>query len=337
MDRENNKYDAWLHWDLLKKCNLNCVYCFDAETNREAARIPNIDIRSLISTLEKTDKIFKIFFTGGGEPLLVPNLIEACVKITQKHFIALTTNLTSMKIKEFAEKINPGKVTHIIGSAHIKELERKQLLNTYVDHFLLLKEKGFNIKAVAVAYPPLIKAARRYKQFFSKKGISLGFRQFIGEYKGKRYPDSYTEHERETFGLDNNINFHQHKRICTAGYNVASVNPKGDIHVCQFVKSKIGNIYKKIELKNNLMLCPLKFCSCPFNEYDPHLLERAIKECGGKAKEINPYEFYSALIYEKIDRSIGMGGAYLQNNYPKLYSIVKKENDKSFGHYPGIQ
>jgi organic radical activating enzyme len=68
-------------------------------------KIPRtIDIPVLLRTLDATGKIFKIGFSG-GEPFLVPNIIDACVALMEKHYIELNTNLTSLKIKEFAERI----------------------------------------------------------------------------------------------------------------------------------------------------------------------------------------------------------------------------------------
>ena len=98
----------------------------------------------------------------------------------------------------------------------------------------------------------------------------------------------------------------------------------------------MGNIYNKIEFRKNLIICPLTFCGCPFDERDPYLFNKALKECQVDAEKFSYFRLYSTLIYEKIDWYIGIGGVYLQNNYPKLYSIVKKENDKSLGHNPGI-
>ena len=122
-------YDVSLQWSVTNRCNLNCHYCFqfDSEAKRYG-EIYKIDIPAVIKTLNKTNKVFRIGFVG-GEPFLVPNMVEACTEITKKHYIAFNTNLTSSNIKEFSEKIDPKRVIHIVASLHIKELEKHNLLN----------------------------------------------------------------------------------------------------------------------------------------------------------------------------------------------------------------
>ncbi len=94
--KEQN-YDAFLHWDITKKCTLNCKYCFGKITD-STIKTHSINIERLISTLDKTDKVFRVSFTG-GEPTLIPNFTEACKAISKKHYISINSNLVSKRIK----------------------------------------------------------------------------------------------------------------------------------------------------------------------------------------------------------------------------------------------
>lgn len=272
-------YDAWLHWLFPNACNLNCDYCFNRGQKR-LAKMPEIKIPELVKTLDATGKVVGISFSGGGEPFLIPNIVEACVEITKKNFVAFNTNLTSPKLKEFAEKVSPEKVACIHASLHIKELERTSLLGTYIENFLLCKRKGYNIIAEEIAYPALLSEAQKYAEFFLKKGIRIGFGPFIGEFNGKTYPESYTEPELKAFGLSERCKglFSKQNKICNAGYNVGVVSPNGNINACLALHESLGNIYKKIKFKTNTVICPFKFCSCPLNEFDNYLFKKAISE-----------------------------------------------------------
>jgi hypothetical protein len=241
-----------------------------------------IDVPVLLEVLERTNKTFLINFSGGGEPFLVSNMIEVCVEITKKHYISFNTNLTSGKIKEFSVKINPQKVAVIHASVHIKELERLNLMNVFIDNFLSCKEKKFNIIAKEVAYPKLFSEIDAYKDFFRKHGIELIFGRFQGFYKGREYPASYTEEELKAFGVkdDAELKMYQSCRgqICNAGYNAAVVYRNGDVKRCGDVPEHLGNIYKGIKFREELFECPVNHCHCPISVYDVYLFERARKE-----------------------------------------------------------
>ena len=76
-------YDFWLHWYLSDRCYMTCAYCSGWQHGDLAYKpISTINIPELIATLDKTGLIFRISFTGGGEPFLVPNLTEACLELT---------------------------------------------------------------------------------------------------------------------------------------------------------------------------------------------------------------------------------------------------------------
>jgi len=216
---EKIKYDAWLQWNVTTRCNMNCQYCFDFDKkSKKFGEILEINIPELIKTLNKTNKFFRINFIG-GEPFLTPNIVEACIQLTKKHYVSFNTNLTSTKLKEFCENINPKKVSYILAALHIKELEKRNLLNRYIDNFLLCKQKGFNIIAIVVAHPSLINEVEKYTKFFKEKNIDIKFTAFIGKYNEKNYPDEYTTKERNIFKINkkDNKNSNQKKLMNISG------------------------------------------------------------------------------------------------------------------------
>jgi MoaA/NifB/PqqE/SkfB family radical SAM enzyme len=271
---EDPIYDAGIFWSVTNRCNLNCNYCLNRAKDNVEYRI---NIPSLLKTLDNTDKIFRITFSG-GEPFLVPNIVEACVEITKDHFVGFSTNLTSKKITELVEKVNPEKVLCIAASVQIKELERLNLVDRYVHNFHLCRDNGFCIDPCVVAYPNLIEEIEKYTSFFKEKGIDLQFDPFLGMYQNKEYPDSYTSEEIRIFNLRNPTKFKQKGKLCNAGYNIAIVDVDGAVHPCfNLTNISMGNIYEKISFKKQLIRCPFEICSCPLNHYEQYLFEKAMK------------------------------------------------------------
>ncbi len=291
------------------RCNLDCAYCYISDRPlKKSGELRSIDILQLMRTLDATNKIFLIEFTG-GEPFLVPNIIEACMEITKKHYVGIVTNLTCDNIQEFAEKINPKRVYRIAMSMHIKELERHNLVEKVINNFLLCQRKGMNIDARIVAYPPLLNEAQEYRNFFKNKGIDIKFKIFHGKYNGKVYPKSYNDEEIEGFGFNRSeINkYYQYQGICNAGFNVGMVGPNGDIHLCNRNKSETtGNICKKIEFKKYLVMCPVRYCGYKFKQYQPYLFQIALEQNSTIFKKIVPIvHCFFWLSYDLTRRLIG--------------------------------
>lgn len=290
-------YDYWLLWQVEDQCNLNCKYCISSSAN-SSAEVSEINISAVTRTLNETNRTFLITFTGGGEPFLVPNIIEACREITKKHYISFNTNLTAERVEEFCEEIEPQQVLLIVASLHIEELEKRNLLEKYIHHFKLFQKKGFHIIANEVAYPPFLDKVQKYRNFLEAKGIHLTFSPFIGKYGGQVYPESYVDKEYRTFDLDRNCasRFRQKGKLCNAGYNVAVVNRKGDIRPCLNLQEPLGNIYESINFKKNLLQCQFDFCECPPSVYGYDLYQKALKRTRSR-------RLISSLFHKVINKS----------------------------------
>ncbi len=230
-----------------------------------------------MATLKKTGKTFRISFTG-GEPFLVPNFIEACKAITQKHFVSINTHCSSNKVVEFAKLISHERVLFVQASLHFEELEKRNLVQKYVSNYQSLKKLKFNVFVEAVAYPPVIKKLNKYRNYFANEGIDFTFGAFTGIYNGKKYPESYSEEELKTFGLSKSeqTKFYQKGNTCNAGYNVFAAFSNGNVFPCFQIKEKAGNIYENIVFEDSMITCPAKYCGCPLNVYDEYLFEKAI-------------------------------------------------------------
>ena len=146
----------------------------------------------------------------------------------------------------------------------------------------------------------------------------------MGRYKGKFYPDSYSEKELKILGLtkkDINNWFHQYGKLCNVGYNVGIIHPNGDIRYCFAINKSLGNIYEGIKFNDKLTRCPFRFCNCPVNMYDIPLFRKAISE-------VDPYDAEwiqsgIGIIYEKMKNLLYK---YLPDNTKKLFIEIFKRN-----------
>jgi len=257
-------------------CNLDCEYCFGHFN--DVPQINKIDIEQLLKTLDKTGKIFRISFTG-GEPFLIPNIVEAMKAISSRHFVSFNTNLISPKINDLADSISPKRVVHIHASFHYEELLKRKLLERFIDNYLRLKRTEFSIHAEAVAYPCLRSKITEMNEVLSEHGITLQYSPYFGIHDDKSYPESYTNEELKIFGLSDTsrLTYAQKGAFCNAGYNVFVAFHEGKLKPCFHFKESCGNLYDEIIFSHSMKQCPFSKCGCPLNIYDEKLYLEAMK------------------------------------------------------------
>lgn len=302
--KKNNRYSAFITVIVnTAKCNLNCSYCFqnlsqsyfdlmgiDAEKRAANGRksILEFDISSFLKTLEKTKQTFCVSL-GGEEPFLASNIIEICQNTTKEHHIRLSSNMTSPHWKDFVKVVDPGKVFMILASAHIEELNKRNLLDIYISNFLSCREKGFRIIAAEVAHPNLVTKVDEYKSLFKSRGIDLKFMAFQGIYKGNFYPYAYTDKDLKIFGLSAQLKAKCRRKdeLCNAGYNVAFTDSEGFVYPCAHFfyssdnnKYKLGNIHTGFNFRKHMLRCPFEACSCPMKTIDKRLFDEAVRKTG---------------------------------------------------------
>jgi len=276
---ENLPYQAWLHWSLTNSCNFNCDYCFGFD--HHSGFVPqHVDISAVMQSLEKSGLIFRIGFTGNGEPFLIPNFVELCSAIAQKHYLTINTNLTNPRIAEFANQ--PGlkeKVLTIFASVHFFELSDKNLWNRFLENYRLLQSSGFQIKLTAVGWPGFIRKIEKELAVVRKIGAAVEFEPFFGSFASKKYPENYTAEELTYFGLtaESYAKFNQKGKICNAGYNTGIITPTGKIKSCFQENIVLGSIYTGFRFQTEMLNCRHKICGCPLNVYDAGLFELAKK------------------------------------------------------------
>ena len=280
------KHQAVVYWVITEFCNFSCAYCIANSKGRGVLYAPNhddflyyndkqeyikMDVQKLMSTLDKSGKIFK-FMVSGGEPFYIENAVELFSALCTKHYLEIHSNFSSPKIPELLRRIDPQRINYIHASLHIEELLRHNLLNQYIENFLLCKDAKIPIEAVVIGHPRALKQADFYRDFFGKKGINVTFDHYIGECDGKIYPDSYTPEELSYINDDDNgdtDDYESRGKLCNASYNCFAANFAGDLTPCYYIDKNCGNLFEEIIFNNTLIKCPIEKC------YDPMFKQEA--------------------------------------------------------------
>ena len=263
-------------WDIHYKCNFRCPYCWFYKGWAKVAK-QNIYL-SPEEWMVHWERIYKKYGCShieitGGEPFIYPNFIELVKLLSTFHTVKVTTNMSG-DVETFAKEINPDKVNMDL-NFHPLFID----LETITRKALILKNAGFKAGICYLAYPPQMQMEKikRLDGHFRSLGIGFALAAFWGEYQGRRYPESYTDEEKEFMqpflGDINRITYHLNAespkgKLCNAGYKYAGIHANGDVVRCGPLANKvIGNILRE-DLRLLDAPLPCEADTCPCNEYD---------------------------------------------------------------------
>lgn len=260
-------------WDVHYKCNFRCPYCWFYTGWAEAAK-QNIYL-SPEEWMVHWSRVYEKYGCvdieiTGGEPLLYPNFIELVKLLSTIHKVKVTTNMSG-DVGTFAKEINPGKVS-LDMNFHILFID----LETFIKKVLILKRAGFKGGVCYLAYPPQMNKIGYLNERFKQEGIGFALAAFWGEYNEKKYPQSYTDEEREMMqpllGNIDRITYHLNAespkgKLCNAGHKYAGIHANGNVVRCGPLADKvIGNIMdENFHLFDDPIPCEAD--ACPTNEY----------------------------------------------------------------------
>jgi MoaA/NifB/PqqE/SkfB family radical SAM enzyme len=280
-------YDIETDWTMFTTCNYACGYCFfDAEELGKKLEIfaTNAEWQQ---AFDRTNLTWLIHLTG-GEPFILPEFVDLCQRLTQKHWISVNSNLTRPAVKQFAETIDPSRVSMINAGFHPVEWEKRRGYDVFIRHFHLLKEHGFNIMASMVGDPKALLQFDEVSKILSAEGIVLVPKVMRGMVDGKDYPRAYTDLERDIFKkasaaarqayqpmldslsepptinpfdddtrLDEIMDFRG--MMCSSGSRFVMMNEKGDVIQCP--NKVLGNLLKgTFQPVKRDIICNSRYC-----------------------------------------------------------------------------
>lgn len=280
------KQRKMITWYISEKCNFKCHYCGVWRTKQN--HLLPIDIEKLTDGLNALEGEW-IIYISGGEPFLEKNFVDICKVITQKHFLAFSSNFSTPNVYDFADQIDPKRCLFINASVHIVEREKTENgLNSYIEKLLYLQNKGFNVIAAYVAYPELFDRINNDFELLKSKGIlKVKAKIFMGDYNFQSYPLSLNQEQKNILKtldadypefdiMNNQYNFHG--LSCNAGLSSFAMDRDGNLNRCSSVSKEHGNLfYKKILVDKKPLPCPKTKYLCIHECIENNNLKKANK------------------------------------------------------------
>jgi MoaA/NifB/PqqE/SkfB family radical SAM enzyme len=261
-----------------KKCNFNCQYC--CLDKGDKTRFANTPIKeSLVSFVRDKIDTEMVWFSG-GEPFLVPNLIDIMSELTNNKInCGLNTNLTTNRLEEMLKRCDINYIS-VNPAIHYRELEARRMQEKWVNNYNTLKNAGIRkLGLTCVAYPDIsTEELKGYTDFYeSRCGFKIDHNAFLGQYQGKRYPDSYSPEEISRFNLsEEKLNFLEDSYTCfgidcVAGSDSIAISEDGTVYPCMDLqwtaRMSMGHIEDpNFKIFDCAIKCPLTYCGCPANK-----------------------------------------------------------------------
>lgn len=267
-----------MNWNMTNLCNFRCEYCGGTEESYSKPHqdVGKYSVDQISESFSRDGRNWMIYFNG-GEPFLYPDFINLASTLSKQHKIALNTNLSSESVYRFADEVNPESVILIHAAFHLGELEkRKEGVKKYIEKYLYLQQKGFNIVLSYISYPPYFKRLEKDFSFFREMGMNqISVKTFKGSYDGNTYPESYTPEQREMinkysiFSIIDDIAAGQishFKKICSAGTTFFIMDISGNLKRCSSIAKSYGNFFEgTYKFDDRPRPCTARICNCGYH------------------------------------------------------------------------
>jgi organic radical activating enzyme len=197
-DARKLAYDVEADWQLLNTCNYRCSYCFFPPgmlgEKLKAAASPQI----WSEAIDATGWTWLLHLTG-GEPSIYPGFSELCARLSQKHYLSMNSNLSQSAFTQFAETVDPKRVTFINAGLHDAEREHRGGFTIFLKNAGSLLDRDFPLFVSIVATPAVLADPERIIHRLRPIGMIPFPKLLQGDFAGKTYPGAYTAGERHSF------------------------------------------------------------------------------------------------------------------------------------------
>ncbi len=144
-------FDIEADWKLNLLCNYDCEYCF-SRASTEHRLVGRISPERYLDFFDSTERTWLLHLTG-GEPFFHPDFVHLCRTLTSRHYISLTSNLTSHRVENFAADIDASRVQYVHCGVHAEERDRRKGWPQLLANVGFLLERGFPVFASLVMTP----------------------------------------------------------------------------------------------------------------------------------------------------------------------------------------
>lgn len=262
-------YRVFFSWYINTECDYKCSYC-----KPEDLKTAFVDVKKWIDVWDEVYNKYgscNIHFSG-GEPFLYPRFMKLIKKLSKKHTLEFSTNL-SIDIGPFIKAVGPERA-RLGGSFH----PGFSNFDDFLRKVSLLHKHKYEVWVNYVAYPPHLKDMERYKQAVEALGIRFSIQPFNGEHEGRHYPGGYTDDEklimnsghvdevnRETIDWrTDNKKSSTKGRLCRMGQMYARIYPDAEVYrCCGNGALRLGNMLDgTFKLLEEPLPCECDNCPC---------------------------------------------------------------------------
>ncbi|HKQ30140.1 MAG TPA: radical SAM protein [Burkholderiales bacterium] len=263
-------YDIEADFILLRTCNYRCAYCFLPPEALGEKLVVHATPQVWEEAFNRNNKIWMIHITG-GEPTFYPGFAELGRRLSQRHYLSLNSNLTGRELAGFAESVDPKRVIRINAGYHPAERHARRGNELFLRNVVKLRELGFSTMISVVATPEVLAEYDSIIEALVPTGLMPMPKVMRGLYRGRRYPDAYSDQERQEFcrrsltaeqwyldlltpnhlrstiGLAIDRHHLDRRKIyigtpCAAGRDMVRIDPDGTVHRCGTNGPSMGNL-----------------------------------------------------------------------------------------------
>lgn len=240
-----SRFDTSVVWTVTRNCTLKCPYCNAFDNSKP-------DTRLYTEWLHVWNDICPAHLEiTGGEPFLLPGLVDMLVDLDPAIRFGITTNLT-LPIEEFARCIDRRQLLNITCSRHPSMY--KQPREMFDGKVRLLVSKGFHVTVNLVAYPDQMYLIPDMKRHYEGMGAHF----HVDPYRVDRDMLRYQYSKEDTAFLDRYVTRDRgwllkpepqgmNRALCSAGHDHICVAPNGDYWPCMLYQFRdykpLGNVF----------------------------------------------------------------------------------------------
>ncbi len=245
-------------------CNYRCHYCVAAGHNNVPVQRFDLDAIKAFYEGLGDNLIVTTLECEGGEPTVHPQFPELIRLISRYSAVSFPSN-NSQDPKRWLPEETASRLM-IRSSLHPQAEED---LPKYLRHARYLLDKGCIFNTTFVSHPARMDKIPEYKTMFAEAGVPFSPVGFIGLHDGKKYPNMYSDAEKEMIGINDTSRYWLHQiephttRVrrfrgipCLSGYRSFYLSNKGTLRRCAYDKRPMDAPFTEAKP------CDVKICGC---------------------------------------------------------------------------
>jgi acyl-CoA thioesterase-1 len=246
--RRPNRIILWQFNGNPCECNYKCPYCQYAVQKGHY----------FTGTIEGWRETFKknfgrehlAFYLAHGEPMAGEMFYPVLEMIGQEPNweVRMTSNISAPLERLVETEVARTGRLNINASFHPYMVDKERFL----EQLLFLRKHGIESPVVYVLYPPLFRRFQEDFDFFNRQNFLVHVRRFRGKFRGKMYPEAYTDEEMQFIARycdDATIRYQlfnepSYAKPSWTGVDFFIVDNKGNVGYCDdFPGARLGNLF----------------------------------------------------------------------------------------------